>query len=78
MAREKISTTVDDQLIATARAARPGVEDERLLDEALAALCREWRDAVIDRQYEAYASVPLDSPDDWGDLESFLAGRRDQ
>lgn len=56
----------------------PGVRDARLMDEALAALCRQRRSEEINRQYEAYRSVPLDAPDAWGDLESFLSARRDK
>jgi len=54
----------------------PGARDAHLMDEALAALCREHRRAEIDEQYEAYDSVPLDAPDAWGDVESFLRARR--
>ncbi|MCY3635166.1 MAG: antitoxin MazE5 [bacterium] len=78
MNRRRISTTVDGQLLASARESMPGVRDARLMDEALAALCRQRRSAEIDRQYEAYRSVPLDAPDAWGDLESFLSARRDK
>ena len=54
----------------------PGARDARLMDEALAALCRQRRNLEIDRQYEVYGTVPLDAPDAWGDLESFLRARR--
>lgn len=38
--------------------------------------CRRRRNAEVDRQYgEAYRRVPLDTPDAWGDLESFLNAR---
>ena len=30
------------------------------------------RQADIDAEYEAYDRHPLDEPDDWGDLASFL------
>ena len=34
---------------------------------------RDRYNAEIDRQYkEAYERVPLDTPDDWGDMESCL------
>ena len=77
MTRQRISTTVDGQLLALARESMPGMRDARLMDEALAALCRERRSAEIDRHYEAYRSVPLDAPDAWGDIESFLSARRE-
>ncbi|MCY4102203.1 MAG: antitoxin MazE5 [bacterium] len=76
MNRHRISTTVDGRLLASARESMPGTRDARLMDEALAALCRERRRAEIDEQYEAYDSVPLDAPDAWGDVESFLRARR--
>ena len=76
MNRHRISTTVDGRLLSAARESMPGARDARLMDEALAALCRERRRAEIDEQYEAYDAVPLDTPDAWGDVESFLrAGR---
>lgn len=78
MNRQRVSTTVDGRLLASARESMPGLRDARLMDEALAALCRERRSAEIDQQYEAYRSIPLDAPDAWGDLESFLSARRDQ
>ena len=35
--------------------------------------CRERYEAEVSRQYkEAYERVPLNAPDGWGDLESFL------
>ena len=76
MNRHRISTTVDGRLLASARESMPGARDALLMDEALAALCRERRRAEIDEQYEAYDGVPLDAPDAWGDVESFLRARR--
>ena len=38
---------------------------------------RERRDAEFSRRYkEAYERVPLNTPDGWGDMESFLNARR--
>ena len=38
---------------------------------------RERYNAEIDRQYkEAYERIPLNTPDAWGDLESFYEARR--
>ncbi len=71
MARVRISTTVDEQLLASARRARSGLADSRLVDEALAALVARNRAVEIDAAYTAYDSVPLDSGDEWGDLASF-------
>jgi hypothetical protein len=38
MARVRVSTIVDEQLLADARRARPGITDAALIDEALASL----------------------------------------
>ncbi len=72
MTRERISTTVDSDLLASARGlvAR---RDSALFDEALAALVAAHRSAEIDGAYEAYDAHPADEPDDWGDLASFHA-----
>ena len=43
-----------------------------MLDEALDALLAKERRAEIDASYEAYDRIPLDAPDAWGDLASFL------
>lgn len=71
MARIRISTTVDDALLAEARRLRP-VKDAELLDEALRGLVRVHREAEIDAAYaRAYTEHPIDEPDAWGDLVSF-------
>jgi hypothetical protein len=77
MARVRISTTVDEQLLTSARRARAGVADAALIDEALAALLARHRAAEIDAAYDAYDRLPLDTEDEWGDLASFrsAAGR---
>jgi len=72
MARTRISTTVDDGLLSRARDARRGSTDAAMLDEALDALLAKERRAEIDASYEAYDRIPLDAPDAWGDLASFL------
>jgi len=48
-----------------------------LLDAALAALLARQRAAELDASYRAYDETPLDTPDEWGDLDSFreAAGR---
>jgi len=72
MARTRVSTTVDEELLARARALHAGATDAALLDEALAALLARYRAAQTDAMYaEAYAAHPLDEPDEWGDLASF-------
>ena len=72
MARAKISITVDSELLAFARAVRPGLRDSALIDEALTALLAHER-AEIDAAYATYGAHPLDIPDEWGDLASFRA-----
>jgi hypothetical protein len=71
MARARISTTVDEQLLANARRVRAGVADAALIDEALAALVARHRAAEVDAAYSAYDKHPLDEADEWGDLASF-------
>jgi hypothetical protein len=73
MARTRISTTVDADLLESARRARSGVADSALIDEALGALLARRRAAEIDAAYTAYDAHPLDEADDWGDLASFRA-----
>lgn len=71
MVRIRVSTTVDGELLATARELCRRPTDAALLDEALAAVIARHRLAVIDSSYEAYDAHPIDEPDDWGDLGSF-------
>lgn len=71
MARVRISTTVDEQRLAAARARRSGVSDAALIDEALDALLLRSRAVEIDAAYAAYDRLPLDAGDEWGDLASF-------
>ena len=71
MARSRISTTVDNDLLETARSLRSGLNDAKLIDEALAALLSIHRSAQIDSQYSSYDKKPIDTNDDWGNLESF-------
>jgi hypothetical protein len=73
MARARISTTVDGELLAAARRSRSGVSDSALIDEALAALLARRHATEIDAAYAAYDVHPLDEDDDWGDLGSFRA-----
>ena len=72
MPRIRISTTVSDDLLCQARTALPDLNDASLLDRALAALCAEHRAAEIDRSYQVFREVPLDTEDEWGNLAEFL------
>lgn len=71
MSRTRLSTTVDRQLLDSARGLRQGVPDAALIDEALSALLARSRAAEVDASYAAYDRHPLDEPDEWGDLASF-------
>ncbi len=74
MARSRISTTVDADLLAQARGAFGPSADSELVDAALLALVNRHRAAEIDDSYrQAYQEIPLDAPDEWGDLASFRA-----
>jgi hypothetical protein len=73
MTRTRISTTVDSELLASARSARSELADSALMDEALTALLARQRAAEIDAAYAAYDEHPLDEHDEWGDLASFRA-----
>lgn len=72
MTRVRVSTTVDGDLLDRVRRLDTDKNDATLLDEALAALLRRHRRDEIDAKYEAYERLPLDTPDDWGNLESWL------
>ncbi|HEX4109008.1 MAG TPA: hypothetical protein VHX88_12800 [Solirubrobacteraceae bacterium] len=76
MARIRVSTTVDADLLARARELRAGVTDAALLDEALSTLMAQHHRAEIDAKFEAYDRIPLDAPDEWGDLQSWLEAAR--
>jgi hypothetical protein len=69
--RVRVSTTVDEDLLATARRLRSKLADAALIDEALRALVARHRAAEIDASYTAYDDRPLNEPDQWGDLASF-------
>jgi hypothetical protein len=71
MPRTRLSTTVDAELLDGARRVRSGVTDAALIDEALEALLARHRAAEVDASYAAYDRLPLDEPDEWGDLGSF-------
>ena len=71
MARIRVSTTVDSDLLDSARLLRSGQTDATLLYEALAALVARHRCAEVDASYTAYDQHPADEPDEWGDLASW-------
>lgn len=71
MNRVRISTTVDRDLLESARAAERVPTDAVLIDAALRAFLAEHRRAEIDASYAAYDAHPLDETDEWGDLASF-------
>jgi len=71
MARTRVSTTVDEQLLRDARGALSTLTDAALLDKALAALLDRQRAAEIDASYRAYDEHPVEESDAWGDLASF-------
>jgi hypothetical protein len=71
MSRSRVSTTVDQGLLAEARLTHPGQNDAALFDAALSALLARTRAAAFDASYEAYDAHPIDEPDEWGDLGSF-------
>jgi hypothetical protein len=77
MARRRVSTTVDQGLLTTARELMPGMKDATLFDHALDAFIRSHRSAEVDAAYaRAYASHPLDEPDDWGSLTEWHAAAK--
>ena len=71
MPRVRVSTTVDEDLLASARRASGGQPDVVLIDEALRSFLLRHRAAELDSEYDAYDAHPLDEPDEWGDLASF-------
>jgi hypothetical protein len=73
MGRVRVSTTVDQGLLADARRVRSELTDSALIDEALSALLARNRAVEIDAAYAAYERTPLDNGDEWGDLASFRA-----
>lgn len=73
MTRTRVSTTVDDTLLRRAREATAASSDAALLDQALSALLAQHQRAEFDAAYAAYDDLPLDEPDEWGDLRSFRA-----
>jgi len=73
MPRIRVSTTVDKDLLTTARTLRSDLNDAALIDAALEALLARQRSAELDASYRAYDEMPIDTPDEWGNLASFRA-----
>ena len=71
MNRIRLSTTVDAELLGSARSVRSGVTDAALIDEALGALLARHRSAEVDASYAVYDEQPPGQPDEWGDLASW-------
>lgn len=72
MARIRVSTTVDETLLSKARALDPDATDSSVVERALTALLAQHRRAEYDEKFRtAYTEQPLNTRDDWGDLESF-------
>jgi hypothetical protein len=71
MARIRVSTTVDEELLQSARRVCKGKPDSALIDEAFEALLTRHRAAELDASYAAYDEHPIDESDEWGDLASF-------
>ena len=71
MARVRVSTTLDEEMLTEARRLHGDATDATVLDEALRALLARHRSAQFDAAYAAYDDQPLDQPDEWGDLASF-------
>lgn len=71
MRRTRLSTTVDADLLDSARSVRSGLTDAAFVDEALEALLVRHRSAEVNASYAAYDKHPIDEPDEWGDLASF-------
>jgi hypothetical protein len=71
MNRIRLSTTVDAQLLGSARSVRSGITDAALIDEALTALLARHRSAELDASYAAYDEHPAEEADEWGDLATW-------
>lgn len=72
MPKQRLSTTVDTELLSRARSLSPGSTDASVIERALHALLTAHRRAEIDAAYaNAYADHPADEADEWGDLASF-------
>jgi dihydroxyacetone kinase DhaKLM complex PTS-EIIA-like component DhaM len=74
MAKTRVSTTVETDLLERARAVHGHHTDASLLEAALTAYLAAHREAEIDAAYvKAYAEHPIDEPDEWGSLAQWRA-----
>ncbi|MDO5696791.1 MAG: antitoxin MazE5 [Dermatophilus congolensis] len=74
MAKVRISTTVDETILKTAREVHGGGTDAALIDAALNAYLAQHRRAEVDAAYAAaYDAHPIDEPDEWGSLAQWHA-----
>jgi hypothetical protein len=72
MAKRRVSTTVDEDLLRRARELDPDASDASMLERALTALLERHRRVEIDAVYAAaWAEHPTEERDEWGDLASF-------
>ena len=72
MSRVPIVTTVSEELLGRARDVLPDFDDASLFDRALAVVGVVYRAIEVDRSYEAYDNLPLDTEDEWGNPADFL------
>lgn len=70
MPRVRISTTVDEHLLSEVRSLVGG-NDASVVAAAFEALLAAHRAAAHDAAYAAYDTLPMDEPDEWGDLASW-------
>ena len=76
MTRIRLSTTVDAELLDSARGLQVGSTDAALVDEALRALLVRHRSAEVDASYTVYDEHPVDEPDAVGRLGVVATGGR--
>lgn len=76
MTRVRISTTVDADLLAEAKRLVDPRNDAVLIDEALTLLVEHYQRIEIDASYAVYDEIPLDTPDEWGNLAEWLDAAR--
>lgn len=77
MARVRLSTTVDSELLDRARKLGEGGTDASVIEAALLALLRQHQETQIDEAYlEADERQPSSTRDAWGSLEDFLEAAR--
>lgn len=72
MARVRVSTTVDAELLSQARAIDPDGTDSALVEAALTELLRQHRRAEIDAQYQRAYADGNHTVDEWGDMNEWL------